>query len=101
VPAAGLDDEADVGSSVSSASALMSSSHPHPSVTQSLANKFNIARILDKAHQLRNLGEYEGDLNIDERIVTDLVDACRKVAATLEQQTANPAAKPKLRSPDR
>jgi hypothetical protein len=52
-------------------------------------------RILDKAHQLRNLGEYEGDLNIDERIVTDLVDACRRVAAALEQQTANPAAKPK------
>jgi hypothetical protein len=52
-------------------------------------------RILDKAHQLRNLGEYEGDLNIDERIVTDLVDACRRVAAALEQQTANPAAKSK------
>lgn len=34
-------------------------------------------RVLDKCHQLRNVGEYEGDLNIDERIVTDLLVACR------------------------
>lgn len=38
-------------------------------------------RVLDKCHQLRNLGEYEGDLNIDERIVADLLVACRAVAA--------------------
>ena len=31
-----------------------------------------------------NLGEYEGDLNVDERIVTDLIAACRIVAAKLE-----------------
>jgi hypothetical protein len=37
-------------------------------------------RVLDKCHHLRNLGEYEGDLNIDARIVTDLIDACQKVA---------------------
>lgn len=30
-------------------------------------------RVLDKCHNIRNLGEYEGDLNVDERIVTDLV----------------------------
>lgn len=41
-------------------------------------------RVLDKCHQIRNLGEYEGDLNIDERIVADLIDACRAVAAKLE-----------------
>lgn len=41
-------------------------------------------RVLDKCHQIRNLGEYEGDLNIDERIVADLVVACRAVAAKLE-----------------
>jgi len=40
-------------------------------------------RVLSKCHDLRNLGEYEGDLNIDERIVTDLVVACRTVAAKL------------------
>lgn len=42
-----------------------------------------IWRVLDKCHQLRNLGEYEGDLNIDERIVTDLLGASRAVAASV------------------
>lgn len=41
-------------------------------------------RVLDKCHQIRNLGEYEGDLNIDERLVADLVTACRAVAAKLD-----------------
>lgn len=39
-----------------------------------------IWRVLDKCHNIRNLGEYEGDLNVDERIVTDLVAACQAVA---------------------
>jgi hypothetical protein len=39
----------------------------------------------------RNLGEYEGDLNIDERLVTDLIAACRAVAAKLEALPALPA----------
>jgi hypothetical protein len=30
-------------------------------------------RVLDKCHSVRNLGEYEGDLNVDERLVADLV----------------------------
>jgi hypothetical protein len=37
-------------------------------------------RILAKCHDVRNLGEYEGDLNIDERLVTDLIAACQVVA---------------------
>lgn len=41
-------------------------------------------RVLSKCHEIRNLGEYEGDLNIDERIVEDLIAACRKVAEKLE-----------------
>lgn len=41
-------------------------------------------RVLAKCHALRNLGEYEGDLNIDERIVTDLIAACRIVAAKVD-----------------
>lgn len=41
-------------------------------------------RVLSKCHHLRNLGEYEGDLNIDERIVTDLLAACRIVAEKVE-----------------
>ena len=47
-------------------------------------------RVLSKCHDLRNLGEYEGDLNIDERIVTDLLAACRTVAAKV-QALAPPA----------
>jgi len=41
-------------------------------------------RVLDKSHQIRNLGEYEGDLNVDERIVADLITACRAVAEKLD-----------------
>ena len=37
-------------------------------------------RVLDKCHNIRNLGEYEGDLNVDARVVTDLVAACQAVA---------------------
>ena len=38
-------------------------------------------RVLAKCHEIRNLGEYEGDVNVDERIVTDLIAACDAVAA--------------------
>jgi hypothetical protein len=37
-------------------------------------------RVLSKCHEIRNLGEYEGDLSVDERIVADLISACQKVA---------------------
>jgi hypothetical protein len=37
-------------------------------------------RVLSKCHDVRNLGEYEGDLNVDERLVDDLIAACRAVA---------------------
>ena len=43
-------------------------------------------RVLSKCHEIRNLGEYEGDLDINERIVTDLVEACRAVAARVDAQ---------------
>jgi hypothetical protein len=45
-------------------------------------------RILAKAHDTRNLGEYEGDLNVDERLVTDLVAAAQTVAAAVQQLAA-------------
>ena len=41
-------------------------------------------RVLAKCHEIRNLGEYEGDLNVDERIVADLIAACGKVATALD-----------------
>jgi hypothetical protein len=44
-----------------------------------------IWRVLAKCHDVRNLGEYEGDLNIDERIVTDLITACKAVAAAVDK----------------
>jgi hypothetical protein len=41
-------------------------------------------RALSKCHDIRNLGEYEGDLRINERIVTDLVTACEMVKVKVE-----------------
>lgn len=41
-------------------------------------------RVLAKCHDLRNLGEYEGELDVDERIVTDLIKACEMVACKVE-----------------
>jgi len=37
-------------------------------------------RVLDEAHRLRNLAEYEGDLRITDGFVIDLIAATRKVA---------------------
>ena len=42
-------------------------------------------RVLAKCHEVRNLGEYEGDLNVDERIVSDLITACKAVATALDK----------------
>lgn len=40
-------------------------------------------RVLDKCHNTRNLGEYEGLLDIDERLVEDLITAAQAVADAL------------------
>ena len=37
-------------------------------------------RVLSKSHDMRNRTEYEGALDVDERLVSDLIDACGKVA---------------------
>jgi hypothetical protein len=37
-------------------------------------------RVLAKCHEVRNLGEYEGMLDVTERLVKDLIAACGKVA---------------------
>lgn len=42
-------------------------------------------RVLDKCHNTRNLGEYEGLLDVDERLVDDLVKATQAVADALER----------------
>ncbi|CAM5204787.1 hypothetical protein CDEF62S_03349 [Castellaniella defragrans] len=40
----------------------------------------DVWRVPAKCHNIRNLGEYEGDLNVDGRIVADLITACEVVA---------------------
>ena len=42
-------------------------------------------RVLSKCHDVRNRSEYEGALDVDGRLVTDLVGACRKVAEKVQQ----------------
>ena len=41
-------------------------------------------RVITQCHDMRNLGEYEGDLHVDERIVIDLVAACETAAFKLD-----------------
>jgi hypothetical protein len=48
-------------------------------------------RVLDQRHSVRNLGEHEGDLDIDERLVAGLITACRSVATKLDLLTPIPA----------
>jgi hypothetical protein len=40
-------------------------------------------RVLDLCHNKRNLGEYEGLMEVDERLVTDLITAAERVAKAL------------------
>lgn len=42
-------------------------------------------RVLAKCHELRNLGEYEGDLDIDEPVVAGLIAAAETVAVELDR----------------
>ena len=42
-------------------------------------------RVLAKCHDVRNRAEYEGDLDVDERLLADLIAACKTVAAALDK----------------
>jgi hypothetical protein len=42
-------------------------------------------RVLSKCHGMRNQTEYEGALDLDDRLVTDLITAGRKVASKIKQ----------------
>lgn len=44
-------------------------------------------RVLAMCHDIRNLGEYEGDLKVDERIVADLIVACERVAVKVREMS--------------
>ena len=41
-------------------------------------------RVLSRAHDLRNLAEYEGNVEVDERFVVDLIKACEVVASAVQ-----------------
>jgi hypothetical protein len=43
-----------------------------------------IWRVLAKGHEIRNRGEYEGDLNVNERLVGDLITATTAVLTALD-----------------
>jgi hypothetical protein len=45
-------------------------------------------RVLARCHDLRNRGEYEGDLYIDERLLNDLISAVKTVVAALHRLPA-------------
>ena len=45
-------------------------------------------RVLSKCHDMRNRNEYEGALDVDERLVLDLIGACRKVAEKVKRLAA-------------
>lgn len=42
-------------------------------------------RVLDKCHNTRNLGEYEGLLDVDDRLVKDLVSATETVSNAIQR----------------
>lgn len=42
-------------------------------------------RVLDKCHNTRNLGEYEGMLDVDERLVNDLIAATGAVSQAIQR----------------
>lgn len=48
-------------------------------------------RVLSKCHDMRNRTEYEGALDVDERLVADLIGACRKVATKIKELPPIPA----------
>jgi hypothetical protein len=47
----------------------------------------DVWRVLDKAHQIRTLAEYEGHTDVDPRLLDDLLIACAAVVAALGDLT--------------
>ena len=60
------------------------------SVPHTLALGPEVWGVLAKCHGLRNRAEYEGELEVTERLVADLVVACEAVAAALDKRLAQP-----------
>jgi hypothetical protein len=49
-------------------------------------------RVLSKCHDMRNRTEYEGAIDVDERLVVDLIAACRQVADQIQKLPPIPTA---------
>src|ERR687898_1964492 len=47
-------------------------------------------RVLSKCHDMRNRTEYEGAIDVDERLLADLTKACRAVANKVNQHRPIP-----------
>jgi hypothetical protein len=45
-------------------------------------------RILSKCHQKRNLAEYEGEIEIEEQLLNDLLKATKKLSTTVIELTS-------------
>lgn len=56
-----------------------------------LALGAEVWRVLSKSYDLRNRTEYEGALDVDDRLLSDLISACRQVAARVGQLPPLPA----------
>ena len=58
-------------------------------VFQALVHTLNLGpdvwRVLDRAHGVRNRSEYEGDQSIDERLLAEVITACKTVLAELRK----------------
>lgn len=44
-----------------------------------------IWRVLDRAHNARNISEYEGDLHVDDRLLDELIACAKKVLAAVKK----------------
>jgi hypothetical protein len=62
-------------------------------VFQTLPHTLGVAtatwRVLAKCHEMRNLAEYEGAVDIGERLVIDLIGAAKVVWAALSKAGSN------------
>jgi hypothetical protein len=56
-----------------------------PVLPETLGLGPEVWRVLSKCHDMRNRTEYEGVLDVDERLVADLIRACRTVAEKIRQ----------------
>lgn len=54
------------------------------SLQHTLGMPLEVWRVLAKAHERRNLAEYEGHLEHDERLLADMLAAARRVLAAIE-----------------